>query len=120
MVTAASSSGFATTGAWTAYTGGTGGAGTTALQTAAGSGGTATWTFTGLTPGEIYQVAVNWPSNFITPEANDAFYIVRDGNGVTLATGQFDQYGNAAIQRASPTAASASPCWASSPRPQPR
>jgi Ca2+-binding RTX toxin-like protein len=92
VVTAASASGFSTTGIWTAYTGGTGGAGSTALQTAAGSGGTATWTFTGLTPGVIYQVAVNWPSNFITNEANNATYTVRDANGVTLTEGQFNQY----------------------------
>ena len=89
VVTASSASGFSTTGVWTTYTGGTGGAGTTALETAAGSGGTATWTFSGLTPGVIYQVAVNWPSNFV---ADDAQYTVHDANGVALASGLVNQY----------------------------
>ena len=92
VVTAGSASGFSTTGVWTPYTAGTGGAGATALQTAAGSGGTANFAFNGLTPGAVYQVAVNWPSNFITNEGNNATFVVQDAHGVVLATGQVNQY----------------------------
>ena len=92
VITPASASGFSTTGTWTAYTGGSGGAGTTALQTATGSGGAANWTFSGLTPGVVYQVAVNWPSNGI---AGTSVYTVRDANGLTLLDGEINQYNNA-------------------------
>ena len=94
-VTASSTSGFSTTGTWTSFQNGNssnaadGGAGTIALESLAGSGGTATFTLNGLTPGVIYQVAVNWPGNFV---AGDATYTVRDANGVALATGYLDQY----------------------------
>jgi parallel beta-helix repeat protein len=80
---------FATTGVWTAYTGGSGGAGATALQTAAGSGATATWSVSGLTVNGIYQIAVNWPSNFLT---GNALYTVKDANGHVLAVGSVNQY----------------------------
>jgi hypothetical protein len=75
VVTASSPTAFATTGVWTPYFNGNntnpvdGGAGSLALLSAAGSGGTATWTFSGLTPGKLYQVAVNWPANFIAGTA---------------------------------------------------
>jgi hypothetical protein len=70
------------TGVWTPYQGGTGGAGTNVLQTAAGSAATATWAFTGLKAGTVYQVAVNWPSNNF---AGTATFVVCDANGLVLA-----------------------------------
>ncbi|HTW70835.1 MAG TPA: right-handed parallel beta-helix repeat-containing protein [Acetobacteraceae bacterium] len=92
VVTASSPNGFSVSGTWTAYTGGSGGAGATALQTAAGSGGSATWTFNGLTPGIVYEVAANWPSNFI---AGNARFTVLDANGSPLAADFVSQYNEA-------------------------
>jgi Ca2+-binding RTX toxin-like protein len=79
-----------TTGVWTAYTGGSGGYAGGAIQTAANSAGTATWSVNGLTVGGIYQVAVNFPSNSF---GNTARYIVTDANGIALGTGAVSQNG---------------------------
>ena len=81
---------FLATGTWTPTT--LAGFDGNSLQTAAGSGATATWTFTGLTPGEIYQIGATWPNNFIIGEGNDAQYTVTDGNGKVLASAALDQY----------------------------
>jgi hypothetical protein len=79
-----SDSGFSTTGPWT-RTRGVGFQGD--VSRAAGDQATATWTFTGLRPGQ-YRVSATWPAGF--REAADATYTILDGTRV-LARIQLNQ-----------------------------
>ncbi len=79
VVSPSSASGFSTTGAWTTLA--TGGEFGDYLTAAAGSGASvATWTFSNLTPGATYQVAVTWPSS--ASWSQYAGYTVLDGSRV--------------------------------------
>ena len=80
--------GFSTTGSWTAISGGAFGqdgqevssSGSATTITA-----TATWTFSGLVPGESYDVYMTWPSN-AGGAAGVPFQIQNGGTTVTAAT----------------------------------
>ena len=62
VIDTSSASGFSTTGSWTVNNGG--GYAGSYLTTPAGDGSTtASWTFSGLTPGATYEIAVSWPTN---------------------------------------------------------
>ena len=54
-----------------------GGYGSSSLKSATGGSSQATWTFSGLTPGQFYQVAATWPATSGTYYAQ---YQVYDGN----------------------------------------
>jgi parallel beta-helix repeat protein len=82
VVDSSASSGFAETGNWSTVTGkGVGGSVATA---ASGDGSsTATWTFSGLTPGATYQVAATWPGFDGTHSwSGNAPFTVLDGGRV--------------------------------------
>ncbi len=74
-----SPSGFTTTGIWSVQAGGYNG--TYLEKTSADPSASATWTFTGLTPGQYYTVAATWDSSF---SRSSARYFVRDQEGVAL------------------------------------
>jgi hypothetical protein len=80
--------GFSTTGSWTAIAGGAFGQD---AQEVSSSGSattitaTATWTFSGLVPGESYDVYMTWPSN-AGGAAGVPFQIQNGGTTVTAAT----------------------------------
>lgn len=76
--------GFTKTGSWTTLAAGVNGS---SLTTAARSGATASWTFTGLTPGEVYQAAVTWPDN---SDTGTAYYTVTN-NGTVLTASILNQ-----------------------------
>ncbi len=83
-----SSSGFALTGSWTQST--TGGYLGDFWTTPPGdANATASWTFTGLTPGATYEVAATWPGG--TQFAFDAPYSVLEGGSV-VGYQRVDQY----------------------------
>ena len=77
--------GFSTTGTWTSQNGGYG---SSSLKSVAGSGAQATWTFSGLTPGQFYQVAATWPATSGTYYAQ---YQVYDGNSLASTTSNVNQ-----------------------------
>jgi hypothetical protein len=83
-------SGFSVTGEWSSISGGLGG---TAVRHTASTSSTdiASWTFSGLTPGVTYQVALTWPA--IYGSAYNARCRIFDG-GQVVASGLISQ-GNA-------------------------
>src|SRR5262249_43560315 len=84
-----SAAGFTTTGTWTRHT--DGGIAGDYLTAPAGNGTTtATWTFTSLTPGATYQIAVTWPTGYHN-WTSDAPYSVLDGTHVIDKT-RLSQY----------------------------
>ena len=79
IIDSSSASGFSTSGSWTTNSGA--GYEGSYLTAPAGDGSTtASWTFSGLTPGDTYQVAVTWPGNDYPQGAFDAPFTVLDGN----------------------------------------
>ena len=78
---------FSTTGKWTMETGS--GLGGTELETAAGSGATATWTFTGLTIGQTYEIGATWSG---LSGIGNARYTVTDSTGAVLTGTILGQY----------------------------
>ncbi len=64
----------------------------TSLISPAGSGATATWTFTGLTPGQVYELGASWPLTFIAGSNTDAHFGVVDEHGTPVIAANFYQY----------------------------
>ena len=82
VIDSSSANGFSTTGSWTTNTGA--GYDGSYLTAPAGDGTTtASWTFSNLTPGATYEVAVSWPAslNFNYYNAYDAPFTVLGGSG---------------------------------------
>ncbi len=83
-----SASGFSLTGSWTHQT--NGGYQKEYLTAPAGAGNdTATWTFSGLTPGATYEIAATWPNGY--QYTGDAPYTVLDG-GTVVGYRRVSQY----------------------------
>ena len=78
--------GFSTTGTWTSENTGRGGSVLRALIGTTAS--TASWKFTGLTPG-VYQLAATWSAS--TNRTTAAPYTVYDASGAVLASKTFNQ-----------------------------
>ena len=79
-------SGFSTTGKWTSET--SAGLGGGELEAAAGSGATATWTFTGLIVGQTYEIGATWSG---LSGIGNARYTVTDSTGAVLTGTILDQ-----------------------------